>query len=99
QSGELQQAEALYRQIIAHDPKNAEALHLLGAIGLQMGFYGEAIELLREAIALKPNAAPYLSNMGLAQHKTAQPVNAEEYFKKALTLDPHYVDAYFNYGN
>ncbi len=37
QSGNLQQAEAIYRQILQVDPSNADALHLLGVIADQVG--------------------------------------------------------------
>jgi hypothetical protein len=32
QSGKLSEAESLYRQIIAQDPKNFDALHMLGIV-------------------------------------------------------------------
>jgi len=53
QSGQLQQAEQLYRQILAQQPQHADALHLLGVITHQMGRYDIAINLIHQAIALK----------------------------------------------
>ncbi len=37
QDGRVAEAEALYRQILAAEPDNSEALHLLGVLSLQQG--------------------------------------------------------------
>src|SRR5437867_1473861 len=37
QSGRLAEAEAIYRQILAVEPRHADALHLLGVIAHQVG--------------------------------------------------------------
>ena len=37
QAGHLQQAEQLYRQILAQQPGHADALHMLGLIAHQLG--------------------------------------------------------------
>lgn len=36
-SGQLQQAEQVYRRILQAEPRNAGALHLLGLIAFQVG--------------------------------------------------------------
>jgi protein O-GlcNAc transferase len=45
QSGRLAEAETLYRQILAVEPRHAEALQHLGVIALQAGRYGLAVAL------------------------------------------------------
>ena len=37
QDGRVEEAEALYRQVLTNEPDNAEALHLLGVLLLQQG--------------------------------------------------------------
>ena len=44
QSGRLAEAEALYRQILALEPRHAEALHLLGVIAHQTGRNDVAVD-------------------------------------------------------
>src|ERR1700682_6054026 len=50
QSGQLQQAEALYRQVLEVHPSHADALHLLGILAHQTGHQQAAISLIRQAI-------------------------------------------------
>ena len=48
--GELTEAERLYRRVLALDPDQVEALHLLGAIAAQSGRLDYAVELIEQAI-------------------------------------------------
>ncbi len=50
--GELTEAERLYRRVLALDPDQVEALHLLGAIAAQSGRLDYAVELIGQAIAV-----------------------------------------------
>src|SRR5437588_555625 len=44
--GNLAEAERLYRQVLAREPENAEALHYLGLLEQQRGRSAEALELI-----------------------------------------------------
>ena len=57
QQGKLREAEAVYRQILAVQPNNPDALHLLGTLAGQVGKHEAAIELIYRAIAANPSAA------------------------------------------
>ena len=48
QAGRLEEAEALYRQILAAQPEHAAALQLLGLIAHQAGRHEVAVELIRK---------------------------------------------------
>src|SRR5580658_10397479 len=59
QAGRLAEADRLYRQVLAREPANTDAWHLLGMIALQVGQVDAALELYRKAIALSPETAVF----------------------------------------
>src|SRR4051812_47577679 len=63
-AGEFQQAESLYRNILATDPAHAPSLQLLGVIAYQSGENRDAMELISRAIAIDPNVASFHTNLG-----------------------------------
>jgi predicted O-linked N-acetylglucosamine transferase (SPINDLY family) len=99
QQGELAQAEALYKSLIAADPKHADATHYLGVIYHQIGRHSEAVQTITQAIQLNPTNADYLSNQGLAYKALGQFDAAIECFQRALKLAPNDLDVYYNLGN
>jgi tetratricopeptide (TPR) repeat protein len=98
-SGKLAEAERAYREIIADDPGNADALHLLGALRQQGGKPEEAISFVRQAIARKPESALYHNTLGIAYAATRALDWAVEAFTKAASLAPGYVDPHMHLGN
>jgi Flp pilus assembly protein TadD len=52
--GDLARAQRLYREVIAADPANAEALHLAGAAAAQAGSGEEAVALFTRAARIDP---------------------------------------------
>ena len=57
QQGKLAEAESLYRQILAQNPEDVNALHLLGLVHYQRGDHGSAIAFIEQALAVKPDFA------------------------------------------
>jgi tetratricopeptide (TPR) repeat protein len=55
-AGRFRNAETIYREIIAQRPDHAESPHQLGLLAYHEGRHADAIEPLRQAIALKPGA-------------------------------------------
>jgi tetratricopeptide (TPR) repeat protein len=64
QAGRLNEAEGLYRQILALDPNHPDALHLLGVIAYQGGRNDLALELIGKAIARNDRVANFHCNIG-----------------------------------
>jgi predicted O-linked N-acetylglucosamine transferase (SPINDLY family) len=88
QQGRLADAESLYRQIIAADPKLFAPLYLLGVLRLQQGDSEEAVALLARALAINPNDPAAHTHYGMAlvgQRRFAEAVPA---FDHALALAP-----------
>jgi len=99
QEGKLDEASALYRKILALNPRNADALHLLGVIELQRKNPSAAIELIDRAIEIDPNNAVFFSNRGLAFEGLKRFHDALASYGRALTIQPGYADALNNRGN
>ncbi len=66
QAGRLLAAESVYRQILTENPQDFDALHLLGVIMQETGQPESAVELIKQAIQIKPEFAPAHSNLGNA---------------------------------
>jgi predicted O-linked N-acetylglucosamine transferase (SPINDLY family) len=99
QQGQLGQAEAIYQLLLEIDPRNADALHLLGVIAHQTGHHQSAVDMICQAIELKPDYAEAYSNLGLALKELKQLDIALASFEKAVELKPDYAEAYSNRGN
>lgn len=99
QQGLLEKAKAIYLKLIELDPKNADALHLLGVISHQNGNHQKAIDLFNQAIDLKPDLAAAYSNKGVALYELKQFRAAIASYDKAISLNSNYAEAYCNRGN
>jgi predicted O-linked N-acetylglucosamine transferase (SPINDLY family) len=95
----LSEAENLYRQILAQQPGNVDAMHFLGVIAHQVGHNDAAVELIARAISLKPNFPEAYVNLGLARRDLGQIDEAIADYQKAIALRPNYADSLNNLGN
>ena len=94
----LDEAQALYRQIIDADPRHAEALHLLGVALHQRGVNDEALTLIDRAIAIAPREARFHNNRGEVLRAGGRLDEARAAYEKALTLKADYAEAANNLG-
>lgn len=92
QAGQLAQAQALYRQVLAQDPGNAEALHLLGVLAHQTGHHAAAEQLIRQATSLAPQAAKFHSSHGHVLRALNRAAEAEASYRTALRAQPNTPD-------
>jgi len=99
EAGRLQQAEQWFQQILQVDPKQFDALHLLGVIAGQTGRYDPAVEYLQAALQQKPDFAATHNNLGIVfilQGKLAEAVAS---FRQAVRCQPDLAAAHGNLGN
>lgn len=87
-AGQLGEAEALYREVLAGAPEHFGALHLLGVIEGQRGRYAEAVVLLEQAIRIDPGVAAAHANLGNAECALGFPEKALASYQRAVTLQP-----------
>src|SRR3712207_6234777 len=64
QAGQPQTAETLCKAVLARDPNNAAATHLLGLIAHQGGRRAQGLRLLRRSLALAPDVPDFHGNLG-----------------------------------
>src|SRR5215213_3976553 len=97
QMGKLREAEGMYRQVLAMEPGNADALHLLGALASQVGQHEAAFNLIRQAIAVRPEAEFYV-NLAEALRGLGRMEDAATELQNAIRINPKLVEAYNNLG-
>jgi predicted O-linked N-acetylglucosamine transferase (SPINDLY family) len=98
QAGRLADAEAAYRKVLAVEPNQADALHLLGIIASQTNNPQIAIDLFRRAVALAPYAAAYRNSLGLLLSQQGETEAAIAELNEAIRLDPRLAEAHNNLG-
>ncbi len=98
QANRLEEAESLYRQVVALDPGQAEAWSYLGVVSQQKGAGAEAIEAFGRAVALRPGSADFVNNLGIAYLKQENFEAAGRQFEKAIALNPWLAQAHYNLG-
>jgi predicted O-linked N-acetylglucosamine transferase (SPINDLY family) len=98
QAGQFEAAEQLYRQILEVMPDHADALHLLGVIGLQVGSYDFAVEHIRRAIKVNTFEPAFHNSLGSALQGQGKLGEAIDSFQHAVRLKPDFAEAHYNLG-
>ena len=96
QQGRLEEADALYRDVLARDPGNAEALHLFGVLRAQRQEFPAAVDLISRSVALNPNNATAHYNLGNVLRDLSRLDEAVASYDRALALEPSKVEAWAN---
>ena len=97
-AGQFNRAEAVYRAVLREQPEHPEALHLLGMLAHQRGDPREAVRLIKQALALNPDAAVYHNDCAQAHCALGAFETAEKYAQRAIAIAPDYIQAYNNLG-
>jgi tetratricopeptide (TPR) repeat protein len=98
QQGALQQAEQIYRQVLAADPNQADAIQLLGVIAAQVNRRDLAIDYFNQALRLRPAFPEAHFNLGVALLQQGSAEGAIASFRQAIDYKPDYAEAHHNLG-
>jgi protein O-GlcNAc transferase len=99
QAGRLDRAEALYRNVLSAEPRQPDALHLLGMAAFVSGRYEEGRDLVCQAIEAKPHEAVFHANLGIVLEALHRWPEAEASYRRALRLNPRNAAALNSLGN
>lgn len=95
--GRRGEAESLYRQIIAANPRHPRALSSLGVLFCQTGRIDEAVEYLERAVAIDQNPQD-LTSLGVAYRLQGKLDRAADAFGRVVQASPAFPGAYLNLG-
>lgn len=98
QQGQWNPAAACYREILERQPRNFEALHLLGLLTLQTGDAANALPWLQRAARANPADAATQSLIGIALQSSGQPAASIDFFERAARLQPKNAEFHYNLG-
>ncbi len=98
-SGDLKNAEVNYRNALAIDPHNPDALHLLGYLAFQLGFTDEAISLIEDAIKISPKQPLYFNNLASVFLAAGKNYKAIAAYRSSIGLKDNDPDVLNDLGN
>jgi len=96
QQGHLDEAEAIYKEILQSQPNHFDALQLLATINAQKNKFVKAISLFDKALAINPDHAETHNNRGNALSAFNSYEEAIPCYERAIALNLEYAEAYFN---
>jgi tetratricopeptide (TPR) repeat protein len=97
-AGRAEEAEKVYRAILAKVPNQPDALNLLGVLSMDAGNHESAFDLLERAVAARPKDPVILNNYGNALSLVRRYEDAIAHLERALSINPAMTDAWLNLG-
>ena len=98
QNGDLARAEGFYREVLLSEPRNADALQLLGVFLFQSGQRKYGLNCVRRAIHMRPFVAGLHLKYGNALLEGGAYRDALGAYQGAVALAPADPDLHFNIG-
>lgn len=99
QEGHLEAAESGYREVLAKDPDDIDALHFLGFVAFQRGRLDEAEAQIARALTLSEMNVPARTNLGKVLLARGEVERAIACYRSVLEVAPEYLDARIHLGH
>ncbi len=97
-SGNLDEAESVYRLILTGAPRHVPALHMLAIVLHQRGEHQQALDMMERALASDPLNPALYNNCGEICRAQGRLGEAITRYETALRLKPDYAEAFNNLG-
>jgi len=97
-AGRLEEATAIYQEVLDLDPRNKFALYNLGLIDQTSGRPASAENYYRLVINLDPSFAPALFNLAILRTAAGSTAEAIELYRRVIALEPDQAGAHLNLG-
>jgi cytochrome c-type biogenesis protein CcmH/NrfG len=96
--GDLDGAVAQLKEVLGKNPKDVNALYLIGMAYSKKQMFPEATSAFLQVAEMAPKFAAAFHQLGVCYQQQDQPEKALEAYQKALELDPANTDALYNSG-
>jgi tetratricopeptide (TPR) repeat protein len=96
--GDMDGAVAQLKEILDKNPKDVNALYLIGMAYSKKKMFPEAMGAFLQVAEMAPKFAAAFHQLGVCYQQQDQPEKALEAYKKALELDPANTDVFYNSG-
>ena len=97
--GNIDKAKDISLNVLEKDPKNFNALQLLGIIDYQKKNFLNSAEMFKKSININPNHAESYNNYSLALSNLNKFEEAIASWNNAIKINPNYAEAFYNQGN
>ncbi len=94
-AGRLDEAVAIYRQILSQLPEQPMSLYLLGVVSLQRNELNDAITLIGRGVIGEPGNAEAWGHLGIALHRAGRLADALGALDRCLQLVPNHLGSHF----
>jgi len=98
QAGNIDEAETLLIVVLKSQPKNFDALHILGVIKGIKNRHREALDFFKKALRVDPNNSYLHSNIAKAFSEIGDNEGALKYNLNVANLSPNNPEGWVNYG-
>lgn len=98
QRGRYHDAERVLLKLTQNYPQLPGPHANLGIVYLHFGKIPQAVDALKQAIAINSRHAEYYNQLGIVYRQNGQLDLAQQAYEKALQLDPNYAYAHLNVG-
>jgi protein O-GlcNAc transferase len=95
-AGLIRDAHAICAALVAKEPNNVEAIHLLGVLSLQLGQMAVAESLIQHSLSIQPHNARFHANLGSVLGAMGKTNDAIAALSEAVRLNPDYAEAHRN---
>ncbi|SRR5579859_2269596 len=92
------EAVHFYQDLLELDPRDAHALHALGAALGKLGLLREAEQYLRQSVEVKPDFGEAHCTLGIVLREMGESAESEISLRHALKLKPTSIDARIHHG-
>lgn len=96
--GSADRVESHYRAALRRASKDPRTHYFYGEFLVKTGRPQEAIPALERAVAIEPDHAEALNNLGIAHERLGDLKKAGEYYRAATKVEPGHRSALFNLG-
>jgi predicted TPR repeat methyltransferase len=96
--GDWSSALAIYEQLLAEDPDNADLIHQIGIVYAQKRDFTHALEYFNQALLHQPRSAAFHNSKGNLFSLQGDQEAALHEYRQAIKADPRYAISYNNIG-